>query len=157
MAAKQQAGPTAPSDEEIWGALPLVLGGVKKPIRQLAAYPNEDWCALVTERFQTMLGQGRLSSQDWGGIAALAAGQTRLQIELLVAYDREGRLGGEEWIGNNASAAEIYEAFKLVLQAAFPFLADAARFPQLLAGLLPQLLAISGSSGSAPGGDPETN
>lgn len=141
-----------PSDEEIWGNLTIVLGGITKWIRPLPANPSDDWIALLGERLRDALGGVVASGNDWNGILLAAAGMTKIQIELLVAYDREGRLGGVEWIGDNATPLEIWEAFKKVTAAAYPPLAEAARFPQLLAGLLPQLLGPSGSSGS-PSGD----
>lgn len=141
-----------PSDEEIWGNLPIVLGGITKWIRPLPANPSDAWVALLGEQLRGALGGVSASGNDWNGILVAAAGLTRVQIELLVAYDREGRLGGADWIGENATPVEIWEAFKKVTAAAYPPLAEAARFPQLLAGLLPQLLASSGSSDS-PNGD----
>ena len=155
--ATRQAG-TGPSDEQIWAnALPLVLGGVTKHVRPLAANPSKRWKELLAERFRETFGSFETRGNDWAQVLGLVAGFTDLQIELLVAYDHEGRLGGPEWIGDNASELEIYEAFKAVTVAAFPFLADAQRFPQLLGTLLPQLLAICGSSPSPAGDAAETS
>ena len=143
---------------EIWAdQLPLTLGGVRKPIRPLAARPSKEWKLLLADELREATGSIEARGSDWGRVLAMVSDLTDVQVRLLVAYDREGRLGGEEWILDNATEREIYEAFKAVLIEAFPPLADAQRFPQLLAGLLPQLLALSGNSASANGADPETS
>lgn len=154
MADRQAEGP---GDAEIWGALKIVLGGVTKPIRPLPANASEAWTELLSARLREAIGGVKISGDDWGSILGRFAGLTRLQTELLVAYDRDGRLGGVEWIGDNATPLEIWTAFKQVATAAYPPLADAVRFPQLLAGLLPQLLASSGSSDSPSGDAAETS
>lgn len=149
---ERQAGPR-PSPEQIWAPkITLTLGGVPKGIRPLAANPTKPWKELLATRLRETFGSLTTNAQDWSQVVGLVAGFTDLQIELLVAYDHEGRLGGAEWIGDNASEAEIYEAFKTLVKEAFPFLADAQRFPQLLAALLPQVLELSGNSRSASGG-----
>jgi hypothetical protein len=154
MAERQAVeAPQAP----VWGDLPLTLGGVKKPIRPLAARPSREWKALLADKVRAATAGIEMKGSDWGQVLALLSDLTDLQVELLVAYDREGRLGSADWILDNASEREIYEAFKTVLVEAFPPLADAQRFPQLLAGLLPQLLALSGNSDSANGAGPETS
>lgn len=141
----------------VWGDLPITLGGVQKPIRPLAARPSRDWKTLLAEKIRAATKDIEVSGSDWGQVLTLLSDLTDLQVELLVAYDREGRLGSADWILDNASEREIYEAFKAVLIEAFPPLADAQRFPQLLAGLLPQLLALSGNSASTNGAGPETS
>jgi hypothetical protein len=147
-------GPTT----EVWAdTIPVTLGGVRKPIKPLAARPSKEWKLMLAERAQAVVGGLETRGNDWSQVLARFADLTDLQAELLVAYDHEGRLGGLDWILDNATEREIYEAFKAVLVEAFPPLADAQRFPQLLAGLLPQLLALSGNSPSASGDAPETS
>lgn len=142
---------------EIWAdTITLRLGGVAKPIRPLPARPSKEWKATLADAVRDAVG-GVETKGDWSQVLGVVSDLTDVQVRLLVAYDRDGRLGGEEWILDNATEREIYEAFKAVLVEAFPPLADAQRFPQLLAGLLPQLLALSGSTPSVSGDEPATS
>lgn len=152
----RQAG-TGPSPDEVWAnAIGLALGGVTKHVRPLAANPTKKWKALLAERVSQAVGGLELGN-DWAAVLGAIGDVEDIQIELLIAYDVEGRLGGADWIGDHATPDEIYEAFKQVVKAAYPFLGDAQRFPQLVGTLLPQLLAISGSSALPSGGAPETS
>lgn len=135
--------------------IPLVLGGVEKPIRQLPVRRNEAWKRELASALAT-----KLSGPAAGGIdsveslSALFTGAQDLQIELLLAYDVEGRIGGRDWLEDNATPAEIWAAFKEVLYAAFPFLADARRTPAIVGQLLeqlPRLVAPRGNPPSPPG------
>lgn len=135
------------SEEEIWeDAIELKLGRVLKRVPPLPANPNRDWKRLLTDKARERFGGQDFSEMGWGELLGVIAGLTDLQVELIVAYDREGHLGGAEWILANASEREIYDAFKRLVVEAHPFLEDAARFPALVAELLPQLLASFGSS-----------
>jgi hypothetical protein len=135
------------TEEQIWSdAIELTLGRVAKHVPPLPARRNRDWKRLLTEKATAHLGGRDFDTMGWGGVLELVGGLTDLQVELIVAYDHEGRLGGAEWMLEHASEREIYEAFKRLVVEAHPFLEDAARYPQLLAELLPQLLAMSGSS-----------
>lgn len=153
-----QASPTstqpARSEDEIFApggpTVVLVLGGVRKTIRQLPARTNEAWKKQLAETVGAkFLGKGPLDDVD--KLSTAFAGLTDAQVELLVAYDEDGRLGGADWILDHAAASEIWTAFKEVLIAAFPFLADAKRAPALVAELLPQLVALVGSKPSTNG------
>jgi hypothetical protein len=146
------------SEEEIFsGTVDVVLGGVSKSMRPLVVTRNEAWQALLAEK-----AQGRLvaASTDWHAAVAVFAGMTREQVDLLVAYDHEGRLGGPEWILEHATAREIWEAFKRVFWESFPAFDDARRFPGIIGELLsnaPSLLARYGSSPSPSGDEPDAS
>lgn len=131
----------------------IVLAGIEKRLEELPVSGNEDWKReLALKAFGRLASAGTLDNAE--AIASMFAGVTDVQIELLVAYDRDGRLGGADWIRDNASASEIWTAFKEVMKAAFPFLVDAAKAPNLVAELLPQLAALLGkqpSTSGAPG------
>lgn len=146
------ADPAARESEAFDGLITVRLGGVDKGLRPLPITKNRAWKARLAERIRGAL--DGFEARDWPGIYTLAAGLVDEQVELLIAYDVEGRLGGREWIEANATEREIYEAFKAILEEAFPPLADARRFPRLVGELLPQLLASSGSSPSPSGADP---
>jgi len=152
MPANQEASAPERSEDDIFAklGLHLTLGGVDKAIRQLPKTQNDDWKASLAEVLGTRIGGlGTLDSVD--NIATAFAGVDDAQIELLCAYDVDGRLGGADWIANHATPTEIWEAFKTVIVAAFPFLADARRAPGTVAWLLPQLVALAGKQPSTSG------
>jgi hypothetical protein len=124
-------------------------------MRPLVVTKNEAWQALLAEK-----AQGRLvvMAQDWHASVSVFAGMTREQVDLLVAYDLEGRLGGSAWILEHATPREIWEAFKRVFWESFPVFDDARRFPGIIGELLsnaPSLLARFGSSDSPSGDEPD--
>lgn len=143
------------SEEEVFsGTVDVVLGGVAKSMRPLVVTENEDWQRQLGE---VAKGRLRLIADDWQASVATFAGLTREQVALLVAYDLEGRLGGETWILSHATSREIWEAFKRVFWEAFPAFDDARRFPGIIGELLsnaPSLLARYGSSPSTSGDEP---
>lgn len=146
------------AEEEIFsGTVDVVLGGVSKSMRPLVVTANERWQEQLAE---TAKGKLRIVAADWQGSVATFAGMTREQVDLLVAYDAEGRLGGREWILEHASAREIWEAFKRVFWESYPAFDDARRFPGIIGELLsnaPSLLAKYGSTLSAPGDNPDAS
>lgn len=159
--------------------IPIILGGAPRPLPPLVIADSEEWQELFFARIGaawTELGgvgeqpQLPASSQfkaqvhgadpeatgspstDWTALFGLLAGLTPLQIELLVAYDKGGALGGTEWIRANADRTEVYEAIKAIVVHELPFLRDALKAPGLLQGLLRQVQASSTPSPS-PSGD----
>ena len=145
--------PPSRSEEEIFARLGvrLVLGGVEKPIRELPALANEEWKGKLAAAVAKRVGRiGTLNEP--AAIAALFAGVQDVQVELICAYDVDGRLGGADWILEHATATEIWTAFKQVVVIAFPFLADAGRYPAVVGLLLPQLVELL-SKPPSPSGD----
>lgn len=157
MAQRQEAQQAGRPEDELFPAgssrptVTVVLGGIPKRMLELPARANEEWKRELAEQVATRSASLR-TLDSTAAIAALFSGVTDVQAELIAAYDREGRMGGKDWILDNATASEIWTAFKGVLFAAFPFLSDAARAPNLVAELLPQLVALLGNQPS-PSGD----
>jgi hypothetical protein len=133
----------------------IVLGGHPKSVAPLTIDRNREWKKLLAERVGQSLDSLVASAAEWLTLIATVADATDLQIDLLVAYDDAGSLGGREWIGSHATEREIWDGLKAVLDEAFPQLGELLRKVPL-AVLLPtvmQLLETSTSSPS-PGGPP---
>ena len=128
----------------------LVLGGVRKDVPALTAAKNEEFQAKLGGRFRA-LWAGISSVADWDAIFATVATSDAEMVGVIVDYDVEGRAGGREWIWENATSEEIYEAFKAVIRASFPFTRDLERYPTLLFQVLEQVTALSQSSPSPSG------
>jgi hypothetical protein len=146
------------SEEEIFsGAVTVILGGVSKSMRPLVVTENEAWQQQLED---TAKGKLRIVATDWQRSVATFAGMNREQVALLVAYDLEGRLGGEEWILKHATSREVWEAFKRVFWESYPAFDDARRFPGIIGELLsnaPSLLARYGSEPSPSGDEPDAS
>jgi hypothetical protein len=143
-----------PEEEIFGGTVDVVLGNVSKSMRPLVVEENDIWQARLADIAQ---GRLRIIAADWRASVATFAGMTDAQIELLAAYDVEGRLGGEAWIRSHATPRQVWEAFKRVFWESYPAFDDARRFPGIIGELLsnaPSLLARYGSSASAPGDEP---
>jgi hypothetical protein len=141
------------SDVEIVsGRLALVLGGQVRDLPVLPIARERVWTEKFTAAIDAQLAAvGSLESV--GAVATSLARATDTLIDLLVAYDEGNVLGGREWIESNATSGEVYEAFKQVTAAAFPFGLDLARWaPQARAILLQAVLnsASSASTSSRP-------
>ncbi len=95
------------------------------------------------------------SAEDWTELIATVAAMSSQHIELLVAYDEDGSLGGAEWIAAHATEREVWTGLKAVLDEAFPQIAELlrrCRRPSCIPTVL-QLLESSTSSPS-PAGPP---
>ena len=109
------------SDEEIAsGTIRLALGGQERLLPVLPIARNRVWTAAFAAAIEKQLAEVP-QLDTLGDASAAIAGATDMLIDLLVAYDEGGVLGGRDWIENNATAPQVYEAFKAVTAAAFPF------------------------------------
>jgi hypothetical protein len=133
----------------------IVLGGHAKTVAPLTIDRNREWkkglAEMVGEAWASLAG----SAEDWTKLIATVAAMTGQHIDLLVAYDEAGSLGGAEWIGAHATEREVWTGLKAVLDEAFPQIAELLRKvpPAILIPTVLQLLQSSTSSPS-PAGPP---
>lgn len=128
----------------------MVLGGVRKDVPALVASKNEAFQARLRERFRAIWA-GVATGADWDTIFAAVTASDAEMVGVIVDYDVEGRAGGHDWIWENATPEEIYEGFKAVIRASFPFTRDLERYPTLLFQVLEQVTATSRSLQSPSG------
>lgn len=60
---------------------------------------------------------------------------TDIALEMLVAYDKSGALGGREWLERNADSKQVYDLLVAVGRVVFPFVHD-------LRGVLREIIQI---------------
>lgn len=115
--------PAVRTEEEIVAALlPVVLGGRKKGLRVLTIREARKWKLALVE-----VGVKGIASADLRGaddVGPLFDAAIEKIVELVVAYDVDGSLGGREWIEANASDQEVYAIFRKTLDVSFPFVRD---------------------------------
>ena len=147
-----------PAEEEAIltrAGIQIVLGGHAKSVAPLTIDRNREWKKGLADTVGVAFGSLAASAADWKKLVSTVAGMTDQQIDLLVAYDEAGSLGGAAWIGAHATEREVWEGLKAVLDEAFPHLAELLRkvSPAILLPTLLQLLESSTSSPS-PAGQP---
>lgn len=150
--------PTRPerSEGEIIGRrLTVRLGGRDKGVPVLPIGPMQEWKAALAERASELaraFGAGD-DIRDWAAVKDVALSLGPTLLELLIAYDREAALGGREWLEANATEEEVYEAFKVVAQHAFPFVRDILRSGSLTDLLLDQAARVSSTNSPSANGE----
>jgi len=133
----------------------IVLGGHAKYVAPLTIDRNREWKKGLAETIGASWTSLASSAEDWTKLVATVASMTDQHIELLVAYDVAGSLGGAEWIVHHATEREVWTGLKAVLDEAFPQIAELLRkVPPAI--LIPTVLQLLGSSTSSlsPAGPP---
>ena len=132
----------------------LTLGGLRKELPVLVIDDNEAWLELAGRRIAEAFGD--VSTKDrWTDLLTIVPRSITLMVELIDAYDRQGRLGGVKWIRGHATPAEVQAAFLEVVYASYPF---ARELVSSRGSVIPALTALLASSMSLPSttGDSET-
>ena len=134
--------------DRVSGLLRLTVGGLEKEVPTLPIRPARDWQRQVTA---VSGGFGLPSIVDWGTSDTGRFANLTLDtlMDLAVAYDRSGALGGREWLEDNADPRELYEAVVAMAENAFPFAEGGA---QILSMVIAQAtLAVSPPPSSTNG------
>ena len=113
------------------GILRIAVGGSVREVPTLKAKYVGAWAELVllTDTDGTAVAIKPLEQWTAGDVAALAGPSLERIVDLIVAYDRAGALGGKEWLLENADPPQLQTALTQMLGNAFP-LADS---PEVLA------------------------
>jgi len=136
----------ARSEQDVLAAAPIAvtLGGRERLLPPLSIRRNREWKRELAQAVgMSWAAFGQAGTDDTGSIIGLVAGATDTMLDLLIAYDLSGALGGREWIEDNASDAEVYDAFKEVLAVAYPPFRDARTLPGLGQAMVSLLTSAS--------------
>lgn len=131
-------------EHEVLAAAPIAvtLGGRERLLPPLSIRANREWKRKVADAVgASWVAFGQ--ADDYGAITGLVAGATDTMLDLLIAYDASGALGGREWIEENATDAEVYAATKEVLAVAYPPFQDARTLPGLGQALIGLIASVS--------------
>jgi hypothetical protein len=128
------------SEEDVLaGVLRVTVGGRERELPVLTIALARAWKAELVSVLAGQIGGMRFDSiEDTGAIAAAVGDR---MLDLVVAYDTGATLGGREYLEAHATDAEMYLAFRSVLEVSFPFVRD---LPSAVAVL--QALAASAPS-----------
>ena len=133
------------------GVLRIAVGGVEKIVPTLPLRATREW--------QARIGTGPsgfsvpVTVDDWtaANVSEFAGLTVDTILDLVVAYDRTGALGGRDWLEENADPAQLYAAAEQMAEVAYPF-ADNVRL--LLAALVVRTVVGSPSPKSTNGRSP---
>lgn len=111
------------SEEDILaGVLHVQVGGVTKALPTLKLRKAREWKVLVAETLSTQVDTFDLTGA--GDMARLANMAGDRVLDLVLAYDQSGALGGREWLEDNADDAQLYAILRTALETSFPFVHD---------------------------------
>jgi hypothetical protein len=145
---------TRSAEDVLAGILRIAVGGVEKIIPTLPLRATREW--------QAKLAAGPsgfsvpVTDDDWtaANVSEFAGLTLDTVLDMVVAYDRSGALGGREWLDENADPAQLYAAVSQMAEVAFPF-AENVRL--LLAALVVRSVVGSkppnSTNGLSPTGD----
>ena len=142
---------TRSPEDVLAGVLRIAVGGVEKIVPTLPLRATREW--------QAKLAAGPsgfsvpVTEDDWtaANVSEFAGLTLDTVLDMVVAYDRTGALGGREWLDENADPAQLYAAAEQMAEVAYPF-ADNVRL--LLAALVVRTVVGSPSPRSTSGRSP---
>jgi hypothetical protein len=139
-------------EEIVTGLLRVSVGGVVKPVPTLKIKHIPEWAAVLDARTPSTAA----SANPAEGFTFVAQITISGLLDLVLAYDRTGALGGREWLEENADPTELREAALAMAGNAFPFGEGAGVVGRMLMDLIKQAVAPSpppkSTNGRSPGG-----
>jgi hypothetical protein len=111
--------PLRPDEEVAGGYISATLGGQVRNLPVLPIARNREWKRQFDATVRDM--GANAESDDFDEVVRALSDSIETMLDLLIAYDDTSSLGGREWIDKHATDREVYELFKKVTDAAFPF------------------------------------
>lgn len=140
------------SDEDkLRGIVPILWGQEIREVPTLKRGASRAWKQSLAGAL-AKVGAAPVTDVDSLAVAASLADDTIL--ELVQEYDQTKVLGDPEWIDANVDDTEIYEAFRSLLEIAYPFVTDLRGVLAEMRGMLdmtPSASPVSTSGASASG------
>lgn len=143
------------SDEDrVSGVLRLRFGAAEREVPTLPLRPAREWQRRVAELSG---GFGLPAVDDWRGSdpGQFANLTVDALLDLALAYDRTGALGGRDWLEDNADPAELFAAVSAMAENAFPFAEDGRRLlaTMVVSAMVGQSAPPSSTNGRSHAGD----
>jgi hypothetical protein len=113
---------------------------------------SEEWQRVVASKLSEF-SQSMQLDQSAESLSAFVNLTQSAILDLVVAYDRHGALGGREWLEENADPAQLYTAVRQMAEVAFPFVTDLKAALALLPGLVNPSSSSTSTNGHSPNGD----
>ena len=111
---------TASEEEVLAGLLTVTVGGIERSMPTLPIRDARDWRKRLAAEVAPIAGLA-IDANDWAGMPAKLQLAEDTMLDLIVAYDRTGALGGREWLEEHAWPRELGPIFTACVEAVFPF------------------------------------
>ncbi len=141
---------TRSAEDVLAGVLRIAVGGQEKLVPTLPIRATREWQAwLAAKPSDYAVPEG----DDWSPaeVRDFTGFTLEAVLDMVVAYDRTGALGGREWLEEHADPAQLYAAIAQMAEVAFPF---ATNIPLLLAALVVRSAVPSSPPSSTNGPSP---
>jgi hypothetical protein len=119
-------------EEKLRGVVPVPWAGEIREVPTLKRGPSRVWKDSLAKQL-VGIGEVNVTNVDSLVVAGNLAGDTMLA--LILEYDTGKVLGTPEWIDANVDDSEVYGAFRMLLEVAYPFVND-------LRGILAEMRAM---------------
>jgi hypothetical protein len=141
---------TERSDEEVvTGLLRISVGGIVKMMPTLPIKYIEAWAEVLDAK--TPHAESADPTRGFTFVARITLGGL---LDLVLAYDRTGALGGREWLEEHADPAELRDAALAMAGNAFPFGQGAGVVGRMLMDQITQAVGPSPQTKSTNGASP---
>ena len=139
---------TRSPEDVLAGVLRIAVGGVEKLVPTLPLRATREWQAQIAKGPSGF--SVPVDSDDWSASAVAEFSGMTLDtvLDIVVAYDRTGALGGRDWLEENADPAQLHAAALQMMEVAYPFAEDVTL---LLAALVVRTVVESGPRSSTNG------
>jgi hypothetical protein len=121
------------AEEIVSGLLQVSVGGTVKPVPTLPIKYVAEWAKLLDA-----LTPSTPAADPREGFTLIARVTTAGLLDLVLAYDRTGALGGREWLEEHADAQQLKAAAVQMADNAFPLGDGASVVGQMLATMVGQ-------------------
>ena len=118
-------------EDLVFGVLRIPLGDTIKEMPTLKARWLPEWAVLFARPKGKPKALDEWTDRD-ADEALLSAKTVDRVIDLIVAYDRTGALGGREWLEENADPSQLKAALDQMVGNAFPLADDPAGLASLV-------------------------
>lgn len=141
-------------EDVVRGALRIWVGGGEKKVPTLKIRASEAWVLVAAEKIGplTLSLAAEESPEVLGSFAVLTQNAI---LDLVVAYDTTGALGGRQWLEDNADPLEVFTALRQMARVALPFVDGVGIVMEVLARmerLVLSLKSLTSTSGPSPTG-----
>ncbi len=152
------AGPdTRAEGEKAFGVITCRFEGETRTLRTLKAGPVRAWKERVGQVLTSTLAEFDVrdgsKAETFGDLAGLGILASDTVLDLILAYDVAGSLGGREWLEEHADDHELYVVLKAILAVHFPFVKDLVSALQVVTSLMANASSAPASSSSGPSPD----
>lgn len=132
------------------GYLTVIMGGRPYRLRVLTIEQSEDWQTTLSTTLAGLQVPDDDDVQDGGAsfIDALLKDGARGRRKALLAYDRDGVLGGEDYVVKRMTQRELATALEVILDAEFPFVEERRSVVEAF-GMPLRVLALASAAAAA--------